>query len=131
MTSVDIHERILRTKTGDSALRYFDGPTMMSYKFPSKASEKVFCLRESKKEMCEEGWPEDHKDWKSPVAVLDMDESKIVRKIFPSTIPDTSQLSSRERMIDKYFTGNNAYNPFAERNPVLLADKILKTKPVY
>lgn len=102
----------------------------MSYKFPSKASEKVFCLRDSKKEMCDDGRNEDQNDWKSPVAVLEMDESKITNKVFPSTIPDNAQLSSRERTIDKYFTGKNAYNPFAERNPALLPDTILKTKPM-
>jgi len=129
-TNVDIHERILPTKTGDSALRYFDGPTMMSYKFPSKASEIVFCLRDSKSEMCNQGRNEDPNEWKSPVSVMTMGDSEVSKRTFPSTVPDNDQLSSRERMINKYFMGKNAYNPFAERNPNLLPGTLLKAKPM-
>ena len=38
--------RTLRTKSGNSPLRYFDGATMISYQAPSRTIEDVFCKRQ-------------------------------------------------------------------------------------
>eukprot|EP00541_Cyclophora_tenuis_P005765 CAMPEP_0116542050 /NCGR_PEP_ID=MMETSP0397-20121206/808_1 /TAXON_ID=216820 /ORGANISM="Cyclophora tenuis, Strain ECT3854" /LENGTH=446 /DNA_ID=CAMNT_0004066031 /DNA_START=17 /DNA_END=1357 /DNA_ORIENTATION=- len=51
--SLAIRQRILPTKTGESALRYFDGATMAtSYQFPSKRSETVYCRHQPTPEEC-------------------------------------------------------------------------------
>jgi spermidine synthase len=41
-----IQKRTVRTKSGNSPLRYFDGATMMSYQVPSRTIETVFCRRD-------------------------------------------------------------------------------------
>ena len=40
---IEIHERILRTKSGRPALEYFDGALMQGYQNPHKVFEAVFC----------------------------------------------------------------------------------------
>jgi hypothetical protein len=40
-----IQKRTLRTKSGESILRYFDGATMASYQVPPRSVESVFCHR--------------------------------------------------------------------------------------
>ena len=49
---VEIHDRILRTKSGNHALNYFDGATMNSYRTPHKVFESVFCRAEPKPDSC-------------------------------------------------------------------------------
>jgi len=41
-----IRNRMLRTKSGRSSLRHFDGSTMLTYQRPSKRTEALFCRRE-------------------------------------------------------------------------------------
>jgi len=41
-----IQKRTVRTKSGQTPLRYFDGATMVSYQMPSRSMENVFCRRE-------------------------------------------------------------------------------------
>jgi hypothetical protein len=48
-----IARRLVRTKSGKSPLRYFDGPTMSSYQIPSRAFERVFCRERPHPEECE------------------------------------------------------------------------------
>lgn len=38
-----IKQRSVNTKDGESPFLYFDGATMMNYRYPPKASELVFC----------------------------------------------------------------------------------------
>ena len=40
---VQIHKRIIRTKSGTHALEYFDGAVMQGYQTPHKVFESVFC----------------------------------------------------------------------------------------
>ena len=49
-----IHYRMMRTKSGSSPLRYFDGATMKSYQDPPKAWETLYCRREPVPEHCSE-----------------------------------------------------------------------------
>ena len=49
---VQIHYRMMRTKSGSSPLRYFDGATMKSYQDPPKAWETLYCRREPFPEHC-------------------------------------------------------------------------------
>lgn len=41
---VEIHSRIVHTKSGKPALEYFDGNIMQGYQYPHKVFESVFCL---------------------------------------------------------------------------------------
>lgn len=42
----EIHDRILRTKTGQPSLRFYDGTIQHAYQMPAKAWETVYCRRE-------------------------------------------------------------------------------------
>ena len=128
-TNLKIHQRIIRTKNGNSSLRYFDGATMLSYKFPSKASETVFCLRDSKSEMCQESLvlPDISSLDTSILQLLQLEPSEkdgafdtISVPIQSPTLLDESE-GTRETIIRQYFSGENTYNPFAERQPSLHA----------
>jgi S-adenosylmethionine decarboxylase proenzyme len=44
---VKMHERMMRTQTGQLPLKYFDGAIMQSYQMPSRASEVMFCRNQN------------------------------------------------------------------------------------
>lgn len=41
--NLEIHQRSVRTLNGDSPFYYFDGPTMSTYRYPTKAADVNFC----------------------------------------------------------------------------------------
>ena len=49
---LELHKRGIRTKSGVSPFRYFDGATMVSYQVPPKGMETVFCRRQPTPEAC-------------------------------------------------------------------------------
>jgi len=49
---IQIHRRILRSKSGLPLLKYFDGPTMSTYHVPHKAVESVYCRIEPTPQDC-------------------------------------------------------------------------------
>ena len=49
---VQIHKRIIRTKSGTHALKYFDGAVMQGYQNPHKVFESVFCRAEPTPDSC-------------------------------------------------------------------------------
>ena len=51
-TQIAIHKRILRTYSGNPALKYFDGATMKGYQVPHKAFESVYCRQTPTPESC-------------------------------------------------------------------------------
>jgi len=50
--NLSIHERTLRTHSGTSALKYFDGTTMESYQIPAKGFESNYCNQYEISEDC-------------------------------------------------------------------------------
>jgi len=50
---LDVNARILQTKNGEPALRFFDGGSMMQYQFPSRMVETDWC--HSYPNVCKEG----------------------------------------------------------------------------
>jgi len=150
MTNLEIYQRIIPRKDGKLSLQYFDGSTMLSYRFPSKASEKVFCLRESKSQMCEEGRQFSEQPQNLPISILKVDSNSGKSHIaFADVFSDSSEdvekqnhgqyLSSlfksvdfsdthRENVIKKYFSGQNTYNPFADRQEYLYSSSIPRRK---
>lgn len=144
MTNLEIRQRIIPTEDGKSTLQYFDGPTMLSYRFPSKASEKVFCLRQSKSEMCQDFNEGDRPN--SPISLIkaksDSGKAHVAFVDFALNsyedggVPSYSQYfwslfksqdgpeATREKVIHKYFSGENTYNPFADRQYYLYSNAI-------
>ena len=49
---VQIHKRIIRTKSGTYALEYFDGAVMQGYRNPHKVFESIFCRAEPTPDSC-------------------------------------------------------------------------------
>jgi len=55
---VQLQKRILRSKSGDTSLRYFDGATMSSYQLPPSSFEAVHCRQEEAPTECGgSAWP--------------------------------------------------------------------------
>lgn len=72
---VNIHDRILPTKDGQSSLRYFDGATMVSYQIPHQAFESVFCRDEPMPDECKHYRGFDPDDDNIPITALEVKES--------------------------------------------------------
>ena len=49
---VAIHQRILRTHSGNPALKYFDGTTMKNYQYPHKVFEITYCRNDPTPDGC-------------------------------------------------------------------------------
>ena len=49
---LEVHSRMIPTKSGAPSLKYFDGATMASYQMPSKAWETVYCRRTPRPDSC-------------------------------------------------------------------------------
>jgi hypothetical protein len=54
--NLEIHQRSTRTLDGDSPFHYFDGPTMVTYRQPSKAADVNFCRRHPTPAECDNRW---------------------------------------------------------------------------
>jgi hypothetical protein len=50
-----IRSRTLSTRTGQSSLAFFDGATMMTYQYPSRIKEEVFCRSQPSPPFCKLG----------------------------------------------------------------------------
>eukprot|EP00980_Cylindrotheca_fusiformis_P005244 scaffold1120_cov127-Cylindrotheca_fusiformis.AAC.6 len=132
MVDVQIHQRIFPTEKGESSLKYFDGATMLSYRFPSKTSERVFCLRESKSGMCNET--------KSASTSLEGQQLVVARlrgirgessTTVNVSVVDTDDVQpTRENVLRQHFSGENTYNPLAERHPLLYPNAIPLRKQI-
>jgi hypothetical protein len=72
--SVDlkIRERVVQTRSGESPLRYFDGATMKSYRFPMKPIEDAFCLKDPIPESCSDsnGFDGETEDDQFPTSIF-------------------------------------------------------------
>ena len=53
---IDLHSRILRTKSGKPPLRYIDGSSMAEQQIPSSALEKVYCRNSDVPWECQYDW---------------------------------------------------------------------------
>jgi hypothetical protein len=116
MANVEIHQRLLPSHNGETTLKYFDGATMLSYRFPSKATERVFCLRDSKSGMCEESQTLSQEESHLQAARLEASGRSVVTTVGVSFADAEDAKTARDKVIDQYFSGENTYNPFAERH---------------
>ena len=62
---LQLQKRILRSKSGSSSLRYFDGASMNSYQLPSSAFETVHYRQEEAPKDC------DKTEWLSKAVVIE------------------------------------------------------------
>jgi hypothetical protein len=72
-----IQRRSVPTLAGESPFVYFDGATMMSYHYPSKNSEAVFCRRQPTPEGCEAGHGFDLDRANIPITALEVKQSTL------------------------------------------------------
>lgn len=77
LVDLKIRKRLIPTISGESSLRYFDGATMLSYMYPSKTSETVFCRRSSKPAICEAGHGFDPERRNLPLSILEVKQSSL------------------------------------------------------
>jgi hypothetical protein len=77
LVDLKIRKRLIPTLSGESSLRYFDGATMLSYMYPSKTSETVFCRRSSKPAICEAGHGFDPERRNLPLSILEVKQSSL------------------------------------------------------
>ena len=67
-----IRNRSMPTISGDSPFKYFDGATMMSYTYASKASGVVFCRRDPPPQGCSHDFGINVQSKKDPIAALNL-----------------------------------------------------------
>jgi hypothetical protein len=72
-----VQRRSMQTVDGKSPFLYFDGATMMSYKYPSKQSEVVFCRRQPTPEGCTGGRGFDLDRINIPISALEVKQSSL------------------------------------------------------
>ena len=111
---VQIHYRMMRTKSGSSPLRYFDGATMKSYQDPPKAWETLYCRREPFPEHCNDyrGYSKNIKNY--GIDNFDVRMSSIGdgagRGVFSKVeIPQGSLIAAEESHKKVHFTHTTTY----------------------
>lgn len=65
------------TISGEPTFAYFDGATMMSYRYPSKNSEAVFCRRQPMPDGCQDGHGFDLDRVNIPITALEVRKSSL------------------------------------------------------
>lgn len=73
--NIDIHNRILRTHSGNPALKHFDGSTMEGYRVPSIVFQAAFCKKIPTPTSCVEGVLKRRKN--IPISSLEVRTSEV------------------------------------------------------
>lgn len=60
-TQIAIHQRSMRTHSGEPVLKYFDGSIMKGYQVPHRVFQTIFCRQHATSAICESG-TENRKD---------------------------------------------------------------------
>eukprot|EP00581_Thalassiosira_minuscula_P004007 CAMPEP_0183735808 /NCGR_PEP_ID=MMETSP0737-20130205/47687_1 /TAXON_ID=385413 /ORGANISM="Thalassiosira miniscula, Strain CCMP1093" /LENGTH=719 /DNA_ID=CAMNT_0025969657 /DNA_START=170 /DNA_END=2330 /DNA_ORIENTATION=+ len=120
---IDLHQRLLQTKSGDPPLRYFDGATMMGYQTTTRSQETLYCRREEVPREC--NFASSHLEAQRNAGGGEGDKAF---HILPSTWSVINDLTERshaeeimtmanfaEEMIDDSIE-STVYNPVFERN---------------
>ena len=93
-----IRKRSMRTKSGTTPFKYFDGPTMVSYQLPPRSMEAVFCRRNPTPEECLYGYHFDPEYPNVPASSFEVKKSSVGenagRGVFAKVdIPENAYLS--------------------------------------
>jgi hypothetical protein len=75
--NLKILERTVPTVNGESPFLSFDGATMAAYRYPSKASEVVFCRRDPVPAACNGGHGFDMERSQIPISALEVKPSSL------------------------------------------------------
>jgi len=98
-----IRKRIIPTKSGESSLLFFDGSTMASYAYPSKASEVVFCRRYSDLPNCKSGHGFDQEKENLPISAVEVRSIEEGRGVFATQdIPQTAYVGLEDAVHSVY-----------------------------
>lgn len=73
LVNLKISQRMMPTVNNENPLHYFDGAMMQRYRYPSKASEVVYCRRTPTPESCKDGHGFDPEQKNIPINALDFD----------------------------------------------------------
>lgn len=99
-----IRTRIYPTTDGSEPLRFFDGATMMSYQYPSRIDEEVFCRRVPKPSMCAEGHGINPDRKNAPISTFEVRPSKIPNAgrgiFFKESVPANTYIAVEESVHD-------------------------------
>jgi len=107
--NVAIHDRTLRTLTGDAPLRYFDGATMMSYQLPSRIEEELWCRQPGH---CEGGHGFDPERRNYPVDSVEARPSDVVkggRGVFAKKNLEAGSVIGLEETVNGMFLPPNTF----------------------
>jgi hypothetical protein len=77
MIDLNIQKRILPTIDGREPLKFFDGATMMSYQYPSRVNQEVFCRESPSPRFCDDGHGLDPRLPNAPASYLNVQKSNI------------------------------------------------------
>ncbi len=98
-----IRNRIIPTKSGKSSLLFFDGATMESYAFPSKASEVVFCRRYSDLPNCKIGHGFNQEKENLPISTIELRSTEDGRRVFATRdIPNMAYIGLEDAVHGVY-----------------------------
>ena len=104
-----IKQRSVLTIDGKSPFRYFDGATMMEYRFPSKATEVVFCRNDPVPEGCEGDIELDLNRQNTPNTPFVFNPA-LSRKqhFFQSDASTRGDISEGEELLDSYLSSSGS-----------------------
>ena len=103
LVNYNIRKRTIPTKDGESPLLYFDGATMFSYSYPSKASEVVFCRRYGDLQNCKTGHGFDQEKESLPISVMEVRTFDDRRGVFATRdIPQSSYIGLEDAVHGVY-----------------------------
>lgn len=134
MVNYNIRKRTIPTKYGESPLLYFDGATMTSYAFPSKASEVVFCRRHGELQNCKMGHGFDQEKESLPISVMEVRTVNDRRGVFAARdIPQSSYVGLEDAVQGVYVKSpaSNLLDMMAKRQLPSVPNNVMKFIDVF
>lgn len=117
LVSKKIRERTLPTIDGSSPFLYFDGPTMLTYQYPSKQSEVVFCRGNPHVKECKEGHGFNPERQNLPLSSLEVKQSSLGeragRGVFAKVDIPSQSYVGLEKLIPIIYGSPQTYNLMA------------------
>jgi len=134
LVNYNIRKRTIATKYGESPLFYFDGATMHSYAYPSKASEVVFCRRHGDLQNCKVGHGFDQENESLPVSVIEVRTLDNRRGVFATRdIPQSSYIGLEDAVHGVYVKSpaSNLLDRMAKRQSPVVPHTVTKFIDVF
>ena len=103
-----LHQRLSRTKSGQPALRYFDGSTMTSFQIPPKVTETNYCRQHACQLEYTESRPQDRSRQENLLQAFSMAKGNLSQ--YGSIVTYESILTTKHK--EQYY---GVYNPAIDR----------------